>query len=150
MRTAYFLVIWMVSQFIRSMKKLVNSETDRNVDEFIEAVSNKKRKEDAKVMLNLIREITGKEPKIWGTSIVGYGKYKYQRKNGDEFEWFNVGFSPAKSHLTIYVMYDLEKENELLKELGPHRKGRGCLYIKRLEDISMEALRKIIEKSDMW
>ena len=129
---------------------LANTETDRNVNEFLDGVSNKKRQADAKQLLAIMEEVTGKEAKIWGVSIVGFGKYKYQRKNGQEFEWFNVGFSPAKAHLTVYVMYDINAETKLLDELGPHTKGKGCLYIKRLEDVSLDALKKIIAKSDKW
>ncbi len=132
------------------MKKLVNSETDKNVDEFIASISNKKRKADSEIILSMIKEITGKEPKIWGTRIVGFGKYSYQRKNGDEFEWFNVGFSPGKAHLTVYVMYDINEEKELLDKLGPHRTGKGCLYIKKLADVDLEILRQIVSKSDRW
>ena len=131
-------------------KKLVNSETNKNVNEFIEAVQNKKRKADAKVLLEVMKEVTGKEPKIWGTSIVGFGKYSYQRKNGDEFEWFNVGLSPGKAHLTVYVMYDIGQETELKEKLGKHSNGKGCLYIKKLEDIDMKVLKKMIKKSDKW
>ena len=97
-----------------------------------------------------MQEITGKSPKIWGAGIVGFGKYKYQRKNGDEFEWFNVGFSPGKAHMTLYVMYDINQEQELLTRLGPHKTGKGCLYIKRLDDIDINALKAIIAKSDQW
>lgn len=131
-------------------KKLVNAETDKSVPDFIEAIANKRRKADSEVLLKIIQSITGHEPKIWGVSIVGFGKYKYQRKNGDEFEWFNVGFSPGKAHLTVYVMYDINSEPELLTQLGPHKTGKGCLYIKKLEDVNMNALKKIIEKSDRW
>ena len=87
-------------------KKLVNSETNKSVAEFIEAVPNQKRKADAKVLLEIMKEVTGKEPKIWGKSIIGFGKYSYQRKNGDEFEWFNVGLSPGSAHLSVYLMFD--------------------------------------------
>lgn len=132
------------------MKKLANVETDKDVNEFIEAIPNKKRKADSKQLLEIIKTITGKEPKIWGVSIVGFGKYSYQRKNGDEFEWFNVGFSPAKAHLTVYVMYDINEEKELLDKLGEHRTGKGCLYIKSLAKVDIEILKKIIGKSDRW
>ncbi|MEO0583574.1 MAG: DUF1801 domain-containing protein [Bacteroidota bacterium] len=132
------------------MKKLVNSETDLNVDEFIEAIPNQKRKADSKALLAIMKEITGKEPKIWGKRIIGFGKYSYQRKNGDEFEWFNVGFSPASAHLSLYVMYDLQKETALLEQLGDHKKGKGCLYIKSLAKVDHEALKALIEKSDKW
>ena len=132
------------------MKKLVNSETDKNVSEFIEAIDHKTRKEDAKILVKLMSELTNKAPKIWGVSIIGYGKYSYQRKNGDEFEWFNVGFSPGKSRLSIYLMFDVNKETELLNKLGKHKTGKGCLYINKLADIDMNVLKKLILKSDRW
>ena len=132
------------------MKQLVNRETDKDVDAFIEGISNKKRKADSKVLLDLMKECTGIEPKIWGVSIIGFGKYKYQRKNGDEYEWFNVGFSPGKAHVSVYVMYNINDEQELLEQLGPHRTGKGCLYIKRLSEVNLEALKAFIEKSDRW
>lgn len=131
------------------MKKLVNSETDKDVNEFIDNVSNKKRKADAEVLLAMMKEITGKEPKIWGTSIIGFGKYIYKRKNGDEFEWFNVGFSPAKAHSSIYLMFDLQEE-KLLEKLGEHKCGKGCLYIKNLEKVDKKILKQLIAKSDRW
>lgn len=131
-------------------KQLANVETDRDVNEFIEAVPVKKRKEDAKKMVEILREITGFEPKIWGVSIVGFGKYKYQRKNGEEYEWFHVGFSPARAHMTVYVMYDINSEPELLEQLGDHKTGKGCLYIKSLDKVNVDALKKILSKSDRW
>ena len=132
------------------MKTLVNAQTEKSVTGFIESVSNETRKADSKELLSIISKITKKEPKIWGKSIIGYGKYSYKRKNGDEFEWFNVGFSPGKSHLTVYVMYDINEEQELLKKLGKHKTGKGCLYINKLADINLDALKKIIKKSDRW
>ena len=99
-----------------SKKTLVNSETDKDVNEFIENIKNNVRKQDAKLLLSIMKELTGLEPKIWGVSIIGFGKYIYQRKNGEEYEWFNVGFSPGEAHLSVYVMYDLEEEQQLLDE----------------------------------
>lgn len=131
-------------------KSLVNAETDKDVYAFVEAVPNGKRKADAKVLLDVFHEITGKEPKIWGTSIIGYGKYTYQRKNGDEFEWFNTGFSPTKAHTSIYMTYDINTETALLSKLGKHKTGRGCLYIKSLADVDMDILKQLIKKSDQW
>lgn len=131
-----------------SRKTLVNAETKNNVATFIDAVENEKRQADSRILLKLIQDITNEEPKIWGKSIIGFGKYKYQRKNGDEFEWFNVGFSPGKAHLSVYLKYDLDSKHELRDKLGPHKKGKGCLYIKRLEDIDIKILKKIIAKSE--
>lgn len=128
-------------------KKLVNAATDRDVNEFIAQIPNQRRKTDCEALLHIIKAVTGLEPKIWGTGIVGFGKYTYQRKNGDEYEWFHVGFFPAKAHLSLYVMFDLEKEKELLARLGPHKHGRGCLYIKKLEDVDLEVLKEVIAKS---
>ena len=129
---------------------LVNTETDKDVNEFIENISNGVRKADAKQLLELMNSITGLEPKIWGKSIIAYGKYKYKRKNGKEFEWFNVGFSPGKAHMTLYVMYDLREEGEMLSKLGPHKTGAGCLYIKRLEQVDEDVLKEVISKSGKW
>ena len=131
-------------------KKLVNSETDRDVDEFIAEVTPQYRQEDSKVLIEIMEDITGHPPKIWGVSIVGFGKYSYQRKNGDEYEWFNVGFSPGKSRLSIYLMYDINEEKELLAQLGKHSTGKGCLYLKKLADIDLEVLKEMIRKSDRW
>ena len=131
-------------------KTLVNTETNKSVPDFINSISNKRRREDSKVLIELMKEITGQQPKIWGVSIIAFGKYKYQRKNGEEYEWFNVGFSPGSRHLSVYVMYDLNKEEKLLNELGLHTKGKGCLYIKKLEDVDLMVLSKIVEKSHRW
>ena len=133
-----------------SKKTLVNSETDKDVNEFIENIKSNVRKQDAKLLLSIMKELTGLEPKIWGVSIIGFGKYTYQRKNGEEYEWFNVGFSPGKAHLSVYVMYDLEEEQQLLDQLGPYKKGKACLYIKRLDQIDMKILKQLISKTKKW
>ncbi len=130
-------------------KTLVNTETDKDVSAFIENVKHKQRKEDSKVLLQLMKEITNVEPKIWGVSIIGFGKYTYARKNGEEYEWFTVGFSPGKAHLSIYLMFDLTVE-PLLDKLGPHKNGKGCLCIKKLSDIKIPILKKLIAKSKKW
>lgn len=129
---------------------LVNTETSKDVSEFMENIANSKRKADANELLKIMNGITGVEPKIWGKSIIAYGKYKYKRKNGKEFEWFNVGFSPGKAHMTVYVMYDLREEDEMLSKLGPHKTGAGCLYIKRLEEVDPKVLNEVISKSSKW
>lgn len=131
-------------------KTLVNTETDRDVEEFIEDIDNKRRKDDSITLLELFKEVTNKEPKIWGANIVGYGKYSYQRKNGEEYEWFNTGFSPGKSRMTVYVMYDINTEVDLLSKLGKHKTGKGCLYINKLEDVDLNVLRELVAKSDRW
>ena len=130
-------------------KTLANAETDQDVHKFLDAVTPKQRKEDGKTLVELMEQITGKPPKIWGKSIVAFGKYTYQRKNGEEYEWFNVGFSPGKSRLSLYFMFDLTEE-PLLDQLGPHDKGKGCLYLKNLDQVNMDILKEMIRKSDRW
>lgn len=133
-----------------SQRKLVNSETDKNVDAYLDKVTPQVRKADAKILKKLMSELTGHPPKIWGVSIIGYGKHTYQRKNGEEYAWFNVGFSPGKSRMAIYLMYDVNEEAELLTKLGKHKTGKGCLYFNKLADVDIEALTQLIKKSDRW
>ncbi|AXG69169.1 hypothetical protein KORDIASMS9_01388 [Kordia sp. SMS9] len=128
-------------------KTLVNAETEKDVHAFVETVQNEKRKADAKILLEVFKEVTGKEAKMWGKNMIGYGKYSYQRKNGDEFEWFRTGFSPAKAHMSLYMTYDVNTETELLNNLGKHKTGKGCLYVKSLSDVDMNILKQLIEKS---
>lgn len=131
------------------MAGLVTKETDKSVTEFIESIENQLKREESKMLVSLMRDITGKEPKIWGDNyIVGFGKYQYQRKGNKEvFEWFNVGFAPRKSKLTVYLTCDISKEEDLLKSLGKCKWGKGCLYINKLADVDLAVLRQLIQKS---
>ena len=135
------------------MAGLVTKETNRSVDAFIDSIESNPKKEDSKTILAAIQEVTGKEPRIWGNDkvpdfIIGFGKYTYQRKGGaEEFEWFNVGFAPRKSKLTIYLTNDISQQDDLLKRLGKCKWGKGCLYINKLADIDLDVLKQLIEKS---
>ena len=131
------------------MAGLVNKETNKNVLEYIESIDNKSKQADSKVLLQLMTDITGYEPKIWGEhNMIGFGKYTYKRKSGkEEYEWFHVGFAPRKTKLTVYLTYDISKEEELLNKLGKHKAGKGCLYINKLADIDLNILKQLIEKS---
>ena len=131
------------------MAGLVNKETNKSVTKYIDSIENESKKEDAKMLLSIMQEITGNEPKIWGDNLlIGFGKYKYKRKAGkEEFEWFNVGFAPRKTKLTVYLTFDVSTQEELLKELGKCKWGKGCLYINKLADINLEVLKQLIEKS---
>jgi hypothetical protein len=127
---------------------LATVETNKSVKDFISSIKNKTKREDSKKLVKMIQKITGKTPKIWGDNfIIGFGKYKYKRKGSkEEFEWFNVGFAPRKTNLTIYVTCDISKE-PLIKKLGKCKFGRGCLYINNLEDVDLEVLKKIVTKN---
>jgi len=105
------------------------------------------KKADSKTLATLMEELTGSKPKMWGESIVGFGDYRYKYASGREGDWFLAGFSPRKQNLTIYIMGYLEFYTDILENLGKHKHGKGCLYIKRLEDIDKEVLRTLIRTS---
>jgi len=135
------------------MAGLVTKESKRSVQAFIDRIESTSKQEDSQVILALIKEVMGLEPKVWGNEkqpdfLIGFGKYTYQRKRSTEkFEWFNVGFAPRKSRLTIYLTFDINEEKTLLNKLGKCKWGKGCLYINKLADINTEILRQLIEKS---
>lgn len=128
-------------------------ETKKSVSAFVNSIENETQRKDVKKLLALIKKITGEKPKIWGDNfIIGFGKYTYTRKGSkEEFEFFKVGFAPRKTNITIYLTCYLEKE-PLVKKLGKCKHGKGCLYIKKLDDVDFEVLTKLIEKykDNVW
>ncbi|TFF96969.1 DUF1801 domain-containing protein [Candidatus Thorarchaeota archaeon] len=121
--------------------------TDKSVEEFLKSVENDKRREDGLKILEMMKDITGEEPVMWGNSIVGFGDYHYKYASGREGDWFKVGFSPRKRNLTLYLMCDVKELGDSLEKLGKHKIGKGCLYINKLEDVDIGVLREIVEKS---
>ena len=129
------------------MPELKTQKSDASVEAFIESVEHERKREDSKVILELMREVTGSEPAMWGSSIIGFGSYRYQYADGNENQWFQIGFSPRKQNLTIYIMPGFDKYGDLMDKLGKYKTGKGCLYINKLEDIDMTVLKKLIKKS---
>lgn len=121
--------------------------TDASVREFLDGVENETRRADAKQVLELMREVTGEEPRMWGPSIVGFGAYRYRYESGREGDWFLAGFSPRKSNLVVYIMSGFPRHAELMERLGKHRTGKSCLYINRLEDVDLNVLRELVRRS---
>ena len=122
-------------------------ETNKDVDEVLNLIEDTKKRQDTEYLIKLISKITKKKAKVWGdNSMIGFGKYKYQRKGKkEEYEWFNIGLAPRKNNITLYLTCYLDSE-PLIKKLGKCKFGKGCLYIKKLEDIDLEILKKLIEK----
>ena len=118
-----------------------------SVEAFLDKIEDPVKKADSKTLATLMEELTGAKPKMWGESIVGFGDYRYKYASGREGDWFLAGFSPRKQNLTIYIMGYLEFYTDILENLGKHKHGKGCLYIKRLEDIDKEVLRILIRTS---
>ncbi len=118
--------------------------TNVTVEEFLETVQSERRRDEGKRLLEIMREVTGDNPVMWGPSIVGFGTMRYTYKTGREGDWPKVGFSPRKAQLTFYGLKDLPEQQLRLAELGPHTTGAGCVYAKKLEDLDEEVLRDLI------
>jgi hypothetical protein len=118
--------------------------TGKSVTEFINSIDDPQRRRECKEIMKLMRRVTGKQPVMWGDSIVGYDRYRYKRANGREFEMLRTGFSPRKAALTLYVLPGYSDYGAVLKRLGPHKQGKSCLYLKRLADVDMEVLEELI------
>ena len=120
---------------------------DQDVEQFLNSVDDERKRKDSFTILELMKQVTGIEPRMWGSSIVGFGSYHYTYESGREGDMILAGFSPRKQNLTLYNMGGFERYDELLKKLGKHTTGKGCLYIKRLDDIDLPTLRRLIEAS---
>ena len=126
--------------------------TDASVLDFINSVADEAKKKDSKVLLALFKDVTGEKPKMWGTSIIGFGMYHYKsERSRQEGDWMLTGFSPRKQNLTLYILHGIAKYPDLLKKLGKHKTSGGsmggCLYINRLADVDTTVLKKIIKIS---
>lgn len=121
--------------------------TTKSVPEFLEQIEDPKRRADCMTVTGIMERLTGSKPRMWGDSIVGFGDYRYKYASGREGDWFLAGFSPRKQNLTIYIMGYLEYYTELLEGLGKFKHGKGCLYIKKLEDIDLKTLESLISTS---
>ena len=129
------------------MAELKTQRNDASVEAFLDSVEDERRRADSFRVLDLLREITGEEPAMWGTSIVGFGSYHYTYASGREGDWPVVGFSPRKRNLTLYIMDGFDTYNALLARLGKHKTGKACLYISRLADVDLDVLRDLIKQS---
>lgn len=129
------------------MAELKTKQTDQSVEKYLKGITDPAKREDSLTIARLMTELTGQKPKMWGTSIVGFGSYHYKYASGQEGDWPIVGFSPRKQNLTLYVLNGSAEENELLQKLGKHSAGKSCLYIKRLDDIHLPTLKKLIKQS---
>lgn len=119
-------------------------ETDASVEEFLNSIENKERRDDGFRVLEMFARLTGEKPKMWGPAIVGFGKFLLKYADGRELDWPAVAFSPRKQNLTLYVRPGTEKQKQLLEKLGKHSISLSCLYIKRLSDVDVKVLEKII------
>ena len=129
------------------MVELKTKQNKASVTGFLRGIEDPQRRKDCRTVLELMKEVTGSGPKMWGDSIVGFGSYHYKYASGREGDWFVTGFSPRKANLTLYIMAGFSRYKELLAKLGKHKTGKSCLYIKRLADVDLAILRQLVEDS---
>lgn len=130
------------------MAELKTKKTTQKPTDFIKSVEPEQKRQDSLALLKLFEKATGEKPAMWGTSIVGFGSYHYEsERSSQKGDWLLVGFSPRKANLTLYVMGGLKSEGALLKKLGKHKTGGGCLYINKLADVDQKVLAQLVEKS---
>ncbi len=129
------------------MATLKTRPNDKSVEAFLQGVDHEKRRQDSFTILELMQEVTGEEPVMWGDSIIGFGSYHYKYASGREADWFLTGFSPRKQSLTLYIMSGFEQYDALLDKLGKFKTGKSCLYVNKLEDVDPETLRELVRQS---
>lgn len=121
--------------------------TGASVEDFLRAVPEERKRADALVLCQLIREVTGSEPQMWGSSIVGFGTYWYTYSSGHSDVWPVVGFSPRKQNLTVYILTGFDRYDDLLPRLGKFKTSKACLYFNKLSDIDPDVLRSLVAES---
>jgi hypothetical protein len=130
------------------MSKLVEiktKQTSASVDSFIDSIPDEQKRNDSRTILKLMQEATKEEPKMWGSSMIGFGQLRYKSPaTGREVDWFKIGFSPRKANLSLHLVADLRQYADALAKLGKHKTGAGCLYINKLEDVDIKVLQEII------
>lgn len=129
------------------MAELKTRKNDSSVEAFIDSISDERKRNDSRQLLELMSRVTKTEPAMWGGSIVGFGSYDYKYESGREGTWFRVGFSPRKQNLTLYLMDGFENYEDLLSQLGKHSTGKSCLYVKKLDDVDLKVLTQLVRDS---
>jgi hypothetical protein len=130
-----------------AMAELKTKETKASVTAFLKKIVDQERREDCFAIVEIMRAATKEEPKMWGPSIVGFGRYRYRYESGREGEWPIIGFSPRKNDLTLYFMRGFDEYPDLIKRLGKHKTAKSCLYLKKLADVDMSVLKELVKRS---
>lgn len=129
------------------MAELKTKQNTQSVNAFLDSLADEKRRQDCYTVLELMGKVTGEKPAMWGDAIIGFGNQHYRYESGREGDWFQVGFSPRKQNLTLYLTYGFETRSDLLSRLGKHKTGKACLYINRLSEVDLSVLEELIALS---
>lgn len=127
------------------LAQIKTKQTDSSVEDFINSVKDEAKRKDSFIILKLMQKASKEKPKMWGSSIIGFGNKLYKSPaTGREVEWFKIGFSPRKANISLHLVLDIKKHTAELKKLGKHKTGVGCLYINKLDDVDLKVLEKLI------
>ena len=129
------------------MSELKTKQNDGDVESFLNGVEDEAKRRDCHTIMEIMRKIAKGPPKMWGTSVVGFGNYHYTYASGREGDWFLTGFSPRKQSITLYIMSGFDRYEELMTKLGKYKTGKSCLYIKSLDDVHLPTLKTLIRES---
>jgi Domain of unknown function (DU1801) len=129
------------------MTELKTKINDASVTDFLNSIQNEQTRQDCHTIVEIMQKATRATPKMWGSNIVGFGTYHYKYASGREADWMQIAFSPRKQNITLYITAGFEEYPELLEQLGKHSCGKSCLYIKRLSDVDIPTLEKLIQAS---
>lgn len=120
-------------------------ETESSVEDFISKIKDEQQQLDSLVILKLMKKVSKEKPKMWGSSMIGFGNKRYKSPaSGREVDWFKIGFSPRKANLSLHLVLDLKAHAALFKKLGKHKAGVGCLYINKVDDVDLKVLEQLI------
>ena len=129
------------------LAEIKTKQTTDSVESFIENIPNEQKRKDSKVILQMMEKAMKEKPKMWGSSMIGFGNVRYKSPaSGREVDWFKIGFAPRKGNLSLHLI-DLKRHEALLPKLGKFKTGSGCLYINKLEDVDIKVLEKIINSA---
>ena len=130
------------------LAEIKTKQTSASVEDFIDAVKDEQKRKDSFVLLDLMKQVSGEDAKMWGGSIIGFGNKRYKSPtSGREVDWFLIGFSPRKANLSLYLMINHKEHESAIKKLGKHKTAGGCFYINKLEDIDLNVLKGMIDAS---
>lgn len=130
------------------LAQIKTKPTEQDVTAFIDSITDEQKRNDSRIVLALMQKAIPEKPKMWGSSIIGFGEKRYKSPaTGREVDWFKIGFSPRKANLSLHLIIDMKQHAALLNKLGKHKTGVGCLYINKLDDVDVKVLEKLIAAS---
>jgi uncharacterized protein DUF1801 len=129
------------------MAELKTKRNDASVDDFLNSIKDEQVRTDCRTIAEIMQKATKAKPQMWGSAIVGFGSRRYKYSSGREIDWMLIAFSPRKQNITLYISSGFEGHDELMAQLGKHSCGKGCVYIKRLSDVHLPTLKKLINAS---